>query len=42
MDAKIAEYAHQYRPAFALVDTDDKYEGQIHAEKTTRQKSSAS
>lgn len=39
MDAKIAEYAHQYRPAFALVDTDDKYEGQIHVEKTTRQKS---
>lgn len=37
-DVKIIEYAHKYKPAFALVDTDDKYEGQVHIEKTTREK----
>lgn len=38
MEVKVADYSHKYKPAFALVDTDDKYEGQIHAEQTTRQK----
>lgn len=38
MEIKVKDYAHKYKPAFALVDTDDKYEGQIHAEQTTRQK----
>ena len=38
MEVKVAEFAHHYKPAFALVDTDDKYEGQIHIKETTRQK----
>lgn len=38
MKRKVAEFAHSYRPAFALVDTDDRYEGQIHTAQTTRDK----
>lgn len=38
MEVKVAHYSHKYKPAFALVDTDDKYEGQVHSEQTTKQK----
>lgn len=38
MRRKVAEFAHCYRPAFALVDTDDRYEGQVHNAQTTKEK----
>lgn len=38
MKRKVAEFAHCYRPAFALVDTDDRYKGQVHTAQTTREK----